>query len=126
MIEVGVLFDRDHRPIYWHEPPGRSTVSLPDSRTLWEALWENREGVLGFAHSHPGCGMPSLSHEDVTTFSAVERALGKALTWWIISEDREAAFQMVGPHSMIKRYSDFPGNLPWLAELRRRSYTNGG
>lgn len=123
MIEVGVLFDRDHQPIFWHEPPGRSMVAIPDSRTLWEALWENRERVLGFAHSHPGRGEPSPSHEDLTTFAAVERALGRPLAWWIVSEDREI-FRLEGLFEMDKvaRRLHFPSPIPWLAELRRRSY----
>ena len=87
MIETGVLLNAaTDEVILWHLPPGRTSGSIPDSRTLWENLWANRHLPLGFAHSHPGEGPPGPSNEDVTTFQAIEQALGKRMVWWIMSK----------------------------------------
>lgn len=94
-IEAGVVITK--LDCLWHVPPGRSGVSIPDSPDLWEQLWKNRAILEGFAHSHPGAGVaacnPSLT--DVTTFDAIERALGKTLKWWICSFDCMVEYQRV-------------------------------
>ena len=74
-------------PVYWHDPSGRTIGSLPDSRDLWEVLWENRENLVGVAHTHPGDSVRP-SDTDFTTFAAVEAGLGKRLVWWIASRSR--------------------------------------
>jgi hypothetical protein len=127
-IETGVLLDRTYRPIYWHEPTGRNPGYLPDSRTLWDVFWENRDRVWGFAHSHPGSGRTSYSHEDVTTFAAVEAAMGKSLHWPIITADQEFFAFWGGPgrHDYtLFRWESWrivTAHANWIAELRRRSY----
>jgi hypothetical protein len=90
--EAGVLLDKNRRPLYWHAPAGRSVAYLPDSRDLWDVIWENRATISGFAHVHPGGGVPWPSNEDVTTFHAVEVALGVRLEWWIATQDAVAVF----------------------------------
>lgn len=120
-IEAGVLLDNDGTPIYWHTPEDRNTVALPDSRTLWDIIWENRKRDLGFAHSHPGSGVPGPSWEDVTTFAAIEAALGTRLAWYICSADHIVVLRFVGPH---KHHYSGPLLLtdpPWLAQLRSKS-----
>jgi hypothetical protein len=87
MMEAGVVLDMRGEVIREHLPPGRSGGSLPDDRSLWDFIWENRDDVSGIAHSHPGSGTPSPSNTDITTFAAIEAALGKRLDWWIISSD---------------------------------------
>ena len=42
MIEVAMVFGRDGAPLHWHLPDDRSRLFIPDSRTLWEVLWERR------------------------------------------------------------------------------------
>lgn len=86
-IEAGVVVTK--LGCLWHLPPGRSGGYLPDSPDLWQQLWENRAILEGFAHSHPGKGRAACSPslEDITTFDAIERALGKSLRWWICSAD---------------------------------------
>ena len=88
MLENGVLLDRDCQPIYWHSPNGRTAGAIPDSRTLWDAFWNNRQKLYAFAHTHPGSG-PDLgpSYTDVTTFAAIEAALGMRIAWLILNED---------------------------------------
>ena len=81
MIEVALVFDKEGKTIHWHLPPGRSGVKIPDSRDLWSVLWENRHRLGGVAHTHPWNGGAWASHEDVTTFDAVERGLGQRLLW---------------------------------------------
>jgi len=131
MIEAGVVIDLNEEPLHWHLPPGRSGGSLPDSRNLWDVLWENRERIAGFAHSHPGSGVPGPSHTDVTTFAAIEAGLGKRLSWWITSSDRVVVLQWAGlgiPGAAVPdrhRYRSMelkPDEEPsWVVELRRLS-----
>lgn len=122
MTEVGVVVDRDGAALHWHLPPDRQTAALPDSRDLWDVLWHHREQLLGFAHSHPGRGRPSPSWTDLTTFAAIEAALGRRLGWWITSADRVVAVVWEGPdihdYTVLDREDAAFG---WLPELRDRS-----
>lgn len=118
--EAGAVIGRNGEVLHWHLPGDRTAGSLPDSRNLWDVFWEHRDNVLGFAHSHPGSGTPSHSHTDVTTFDAIEKALGRRLQWWITSEDR-----IVICCEGVDRWqsTDVTGaKFPWLEELRAHSY----
>lgn len=120
MMEVGVLINKNDNPIHWHLPPGRSGGALPDSRTLWNQIWDNRHYILGFAHSHPGSGEPGPSWTDITTFAAIEAALGKRLDWWITSSDQMVVVKWIGPGKheyACQRMRDSW----WVAKLRRLS-----
>lgn len=117
-IEVGVLVDLDFEPIYWHQPEGSDTAALPDSRVLWEVIWQCRDRVLGFAHSHPGRGEPGPSHEDLTTFAAIESALGKRLVWWITSEDVSVELGWMGPSRLDYRKGLALYEPEWMTKLR--------
>jgi hypothetical protein len=97
MQEAGCVLDRSGAPIHWHEPDGRTGISLPDSVEFWKLIFENRDRIGGIAHSHPGGGRPSPSHEDVTTFSAIDLALGKRLDWWIASDELVVRHRWLGP-----------------------------
>jgi hypothetical protein len=120
-MEVGVVVDRQGRALYWHLPAGRSQAALPDSRALWEVLWERRAELGGFAHSHPGSGPPCPSSVDRSTFSAIEAALGQRLDWWITSEDVLRLYrydERAGAHVPRGILAEAPC---WLSELRQRS-----
>lgn len=124
-MEVGLLLDLKQEIIYWHNPEGRSEAYLPDSRTLWEVIWENRNKISGFAHSHPGNGIPAPSQEDITTFAAVEAALGKRLNWWIVNKYSNALIVWRGPDK--HDYTRLAGIIeefraPWVQKLRIASY----
>ena len=97
MIETAAVFDFEGNVIHWHLPPNRSGGSIPDSRNLWDILWENRERLGGVAHTHPWHGGPWPSGTDVTTFAAVEAALGRRLVWPIVTLSRVATFMWSGP-----------------------------
>jgi hypothetical protein len=127
MIEAGVVIDKSGEPLFWHLPPGRTAGSLPDSRPLWDVLWDafNADTLLGFAHSHPGSGVPGPSYSDVTTFAAVEAALGKRLDWWITSSDRVVQLRWAGPDKLSYR-STLVETPSWAAELRRLSQEGQG
>jgi hypothetical protein len=84
-MELAMVFDGRGRVLHWHEPPGCLTSWIPDTRSLWEVLIENVEILGGVAHIHPSKGMPSPSHEDITTFRANEDGLGRKLIWPIAS-----------------------------------------
>jgi hypothetical protein len=97
MIETAMVFDLDGNVIHWHCPQGRSGGWIPDSRSLWDILWENRENLGGIAHTHPWHGEPAPSGTDVTTFAAIEAALGKRLVWPIVTMNQVKTFMWVGP-----------------------------
>ena len=120
-IEAGVVIDTDGVPLFWHTPQDRTGGSLPDSVTLWDVFWTNRDKILGFAHSHPGGGVPGPSYEDVTTFAAVEAALGKRLDWWIASENRLVVARWKGPHRLTYEAELMDSNPTWLPKLRELS-----
>lgn len=125
-MEAGVLVGFGGEPIFWHVPPNRTVASLPDSRELWDVLWENRASVYGFAHSHPGSGLTGPSWEDITTFAGIELALGRRLVWWITTTDRLVTVLWAGPGKYdYITYPDITVPTPqppvWLAQLREFS-----
>ena len=123
MIEAGVVVDKRGQAMFWHLPPGRTAGSLPDSRPLWDVIWDafNADTLLGFAHSHPGSGVPGPSYSDVTTFAAVEAALGKRFDWWITSSDHVVLLRWSGPDKISYRATIVTEAPSWAAELRRLS-----
>ena len=136
MIECGVVLDEHLDPIFWHLPEGRTAGSIPDTRILWDVLWDNRETLGGFAHSHPGSGPPAPSQTDLGTFVAVEQALGRRLKWWITSSDHllecswhETGLPPWGMHSYTTRGGvehNYLGVViapepPWANDLRNLS-----
>jgi len=93
-IEVALVFDREGKTIAIHQPPGRSSTEIPDTRSLWEIMWEHRDNLGGVAHVHPWHGEAIPSQEDLTTFSALERALGPLL-WPITTFSEGRVFARV-------------------------------
>jgi hypothetical protein len=85
MMETALIFDKTGGTLAWHEPPGRSSGSIPDSRDLWEFLWANREVIGGVAHTHPWDGPAGPSGTDTTTFRACEQGLGILLLWPVVT-----------------------------------------
>lgn len=123
-IEAGVVFGFDHEVIHWHLPENRTGGSLPDSRQLWDVLWENRLRVWGFAHTHPGSGSPVPSWEDLTTFAGIELGLGRRLIWPILSSDGFSNVLWNGPDKYtyaVQPLSPRFDEPPWSEELRRHS-----
>ena len=125
-LENGVVVSTNGEAIYWHTPKDRQVAYLPDSKDLWQVMWDNREQLSGFAHSHPGVGCPTPSWEDITTFSSVDRALGQKLVWWIITEDQIAEYQWKGPgkydYERVSVQTLDVGKYTWLAYLHSISY----
>jgi len=127
VIEVAVVFDTDGVPIGWHIPPNGSGVYIPDSRSLWDILWDNRERLGGVAHTHPFYGRPGPSETDVTTFSAVERGLGKRLLWPIVTFNGVATYQWDEEIAAYAGIIDNPLGVEHIETLRRlsREVSNG-
>ena len=123
MIETGVVIDVEGRPVFWHLPAGRTGASLPDSPTLWNVLWDHHKSgvLLGFAHSHPGSGIPGPSYTDVTTFAAIESALGRRLAWWITSSDHVIRLQWQGPEPYQYAATLITEPPAWVDQLREVS-----
>ena len=120
-IEAGVVIGNDGEPIYWHLPQDRSVAYLPDSKDLWDIFWENRFSLKGFAHSHPGYGVPSPSWTDITTFAAVEAGLGRRIDWWICSGDSIVLLNWVGPEKYQYSIMLVTEKFDWIKELRNNS-----
>jgi hypothetical protein len=123
--EAGVVVGHGNEPIYWHLPQDRSVAYLPDNRDLWDAIWTSFQdgNLLGFAHSHPGKGIPYPSTTDIDTFQNIEAALGRPLSWWIASEDHVVLIQRVNLYVPYER-DLLRGRellLPWLYPLRHYS-----
>jgi hypothetical protein len=95
---------------------------------LWQVLWDafQEDTLLGFAHSHPGSGVPGPSYSDVTTFAAIEAALGKRLDWWITSSDHVVVIRWSGPDKISYRATIVTEAPSWVAELRRLSQQGQG
>jgi len=119
MMEAGVLLDKKGEALYWHLPNNRSGGALPDSVDLWSVIWENRDNISGFAHSHPGFGRTGPSHTDLTTFAAIEAGLGKRLDWWIASGDSMILLRYHDELDYIQ--VDVTMNPPWVDRLRGES-----
>lgn len=97
MREALYVFDKLGRVMYWHLPQNRGGGGIPDSRALWVFMWENREEVGGFAHSHPWDGPAWCSDTDVRTFAAYESGLGKRLNWVVATFTDVGLFRWEGP-----------------------------
>jgi hypothetical protein len=122
MKEVGVVLGLNGQPLWWHCPEGRTVASLPDSRRLWDVLWQGRDHIVGFAHTHPGTGMPGPSYEDVTTFAAVEAGLGRRLLWYVLTINVVVVCWWVGPGRLAYAKGTVDEVPAWADELRRLSY----
>jgi len=124
-MEAGVIISKGE-PLYWHIPPDRSTSCLPDSTELWNQFWKFRHTLDGFAHSHPGSGPVGPSWEDITTFAAVEAALGRRLNWWIINQYYVSLVMWKGPdkcdYQVSNLESELSDCLDWVDDLRKASY----
>mgnify|MGYP003642595045 CR=1 FL=1 len=126
MMETALVFDTGGRILHWHEPAGRSSGSLPDSRGLWEVLWEHRAkekggtGRLGgVAHTHPWRGRAWPSGTDISTFRAVEQGLGQVLLWPVVTFTDVLCLRW---EALSQVYISVPlPRLEGLEELRERS-----
>lgn len=123
-MEAGVVVGSKGEALHWHLPPGRTGGSLPESPDLWDVIWANRDNLSGFAHSHPGSGVPGPSYTDVTTFAAIEAGLGVRLKWWITSEDQLTLTTHEGGERLHYVTFHIRSQQPsWLERLRQVSYT---
>lgn len=61
-----------------------SPALLPDSRVRWEAIWKHRDELEIIAHSHPN-GPSAFSAEDDSTMAALDDALGRRMTYYVIA-----------------------------------------
>lgn len=88
-----------------------SPVALPDSRERWEAIWSRRDAIVEIAHTHP-LGGAAFSQIDETTMEALNSALGRALTYSVVT-----------PDAMLRRVPDQGEALvavePWWVPLIR-------
>ena len=126
MMETALVFDRNGKTICFHEPAGRSGGSIPDTRSLWDVLWENRANLGGVAHTHPWDGPAHPSHTDLTTFDAIERGLGQKLLWPVVTFTDVAYVESYLDHYSERQWrftSSVPYEIEGIEELRARSRT---
>ena len=119
-MEAGVLLDKKGEALYWHLPNNRSGGALPDSVDLWSVIWENRDNISGFAHSHPGFGLPQPSWTDITTFNSIENGLAKRINWFITSKNRLIVCTYKNDGIYTSKEVD-GGKYGWVSELRNLS-----
>lgn len=114
VFETLVLLDAEGRALWWHDPAvsGASATYIPDSSFLWGLIWELREQLAGIAHTHPWCGRPVPSVEDITTFIAIEAGLGKRLAWPIVTLDRVAEWRWMPNEAACDALAPNAGGLP--------------
>lgn len=124
MKESAVVVGLDGSPLYWHLPQGRTAVSIPDTRDLWDVLWEHRANLSGVAHSHPGSGRPTPSQTDLTTFSAIEAGLGQRFNWWICNSDQVIVIRWSEDAKLYQARTWDSVSEPsrWLEQLRHNSF----
>jgi len=120
-IEVAAVVWPDET-VWVHEPGGRTAVKVPDSQSFWDKVWENRGCMEGIAHTHPGSGWPAPSHTDVSTFEAMEKGIGRRLSWWILSSDRAVRIERRGTGYEIVEQVDPAAEPAWMEELRKASF----
>lgn len=124
--EVIVVFDEEGRAIYWHDQNATAGY-VPDSDALFNFLWENKDRLGGFAHTHPGIGYPIPSHIDLRTFEGLEKSLGKQLLWPILTFDqmlcvvRNPLYTEEGAYAKWTKARPLTIEFDWIDELRRRS-----
>jgi hypothetical protein len=120
--EVALVFDKDGKTIAFHG--GQSAGSIEDSPDLWTILWENRKRLGGVAHTHPWDGDAWFSQTDVTTFRAIDNALGKNLLWPVVTFTNVTFFQwhrMFGDPLNYRGYKVPPIELEDIEKLREMS-----
>jgi hypothetical protein len=123
MIEVAMVFSNVGGIIWWPSSKGNAG-SIPDSRHLWDVLWESRAILGGVAHTHPWDGPGSPSGTDLTTFAALERGLGMLLTWPIVTMTHVDYYVWSGGQYRLNLYPPFEEHKGWHAaieEMRRLS-----
>lgn len=125
VTEVAMIFDQKGHVIFWLSPNDSSGCYIPDSQVLWDRVWRNRDRVGGIAHTHPWTGRACPSNTDVTTWSAIERGLGKNLLWPIVTMTEVRYFvRNVLTGEYVETPSTFEGSHDWqeaIEELRRLS-----
>jgi hypothetical protein len=129
MIESAMVFDEKGLIIYWHDPPGASSSHIPDSKRLWNVLWNQRHRLGGVAHTHPWDGPTEPSGTDLSTFKAVEAGLGQRLIWPIVTMTHINYFTWE-PNSKeyfeIQRV-DFRDTHRWMSQIMQlRLLSRGG
>lgn len=125
MIEAAMVFNKKGEVFHWHLPQGRTAGSIPDTRTLWDILWEHRAVVGGVAHTHPWNGAPWPSQTDVTTFRAIEQGLGKLLLWPVVTLDQIGCWVWNPVTQLYCRAGELEFELQGINELRQLSINEG-
>jgi proteasome lid subunit RPN8/RPN11 len=116
----------DDETVSLHRPEGSSAAAIPDTQSLWDVVSEGKERVSGIAHTHPGRGYPAPSDEDLTTFRAIEKGLGRRIKWWILTSNRSVLLEWSG-HGIsgygLREAVPREREPAWMDELRRASYS---
>ncbi|MEU5877792.1 Mov34/MPN/PAD-1 family protein [Spirillospora sp. NPDC047279] len=81
-VEVCFLIGTDGM-LLWADQSA-SPYALPDSRARWEAIWRHRDHLAEIAHTHPA-GTAAFSAEDESTMAAIDAALGRHLTYAVVT-----------------------------------------
>jgi proteasome lid subunit RPN8/RPN11 len=117
-VEVCFLIGHDGT-VLWSDRSASATA-MPDSTLRWQAIWRHREQLAVIAHTHP-TGVVAFSDEDLSTFAAIDAALGHALRYAVVTR-QAVIYREPGGHRATG--GDEPS---WVALLRQCSgLTEGG
>jgi len=120
-IEVALVFDKAGHTIDWHCPQGCTSGSIPDSHDHFMVMLANLDRLGGTVHVHPWHGVADPSYTDITTWSAMDRALGRRL-WAVATFTEVNFFRWIGPGKHDYFWVRNPGiEIVDLEELRRRA-----
>jgi len=121
MIESALVYDKEGKTLHFRPLDDCSQGYIPDSRSLWTFLWENRENLGGVAHVHPWYGEANPSGTDTSTFSACEAGLGLRLVWAVVTFSEVGYFAWDETNGGYVKLSSPPLRVVDVDEMRSRS-----
>jgi proteasome lid subunit RPN8/RPN11 len=110
LVEVCFLIGHDDT-VLWSDR-STSATAMPDSALRWQAIWRHREQLAIIAHTHP-TGRTEFSAEDLSTFAAIDAALGRPLRYAVVTR-HAVIYREPGGHRATG--GDEPS---WVALLRQ-------
>ena len=123
--EVAVAFDMNGHSLVWNI--SNVAQAIPDSREFWEGVWIVRSRLGGIAHTHPWNGEAIPSSTDIRSFAGWEAAVGRRLSWWIVTFDQATCYEWDGEeYKAVDKPSILLHDVEILRKLSQRtnmSYT---
>jgi hypothetical protein len=119
--EVEFALSHDHDIIGWRAGGMGGTA---DSRSWFDVLWNNRDRLLGMAHTHPDAGHKAGVHPssiDLNSWQSLEIGFGFRLLNYVVNRSSVCEVRLVQHVSTIKYETRLltPDDQPWWVSLIR-------